>query len=134
MTKDNRKLPPMKALAISCVCGLLAGVVLTAWLSVLSSWQNVKGLGITKANFDLIVEGMTREDVEKIFGCPPGDYSNGQAMIGGNIKQAPPDWIGYGGTIWVQFSEDGKVIQKQYRETYIFKRTWLERIKRIFGR
>jgi hypothetical protein len=98
MTKDNRKLPPKIDLAISCVCGLLAGLVLTVFLAGLSSPQKVTGLGITKANFDLIEYGMTQEDVEKIFGCPPGyyaTYTNGVG-IGLTNNSPPPTGLGMG--------------------------------------
>jgi hypothetical protein len=119
-------------MAITCVCGLLAGVVLTFFLSVLSSPQDVTGSGITKDNFDLIVVGMTREDVRKIFGCPPGNYTNEVPQIAGGAHLLSPGvrfWIGYGGTVCIGFSADDKVIWKEYGKTYL-NPTWFERLKK----
>lgn len=93
---------------------------------------------ITKANFDLIVEGMTQEDVEEIFGCPPGDYTNGQATsmrCGIGVRGIRKEiWTGLEGDIEVDFSRaDGKVVHKYFAETIIFpKPTWLDRIKALF--
>jgi len=136
MTKGNPKLPSKKALTISCVCGLLVGVVLTGWLSALSSPQKASGLGITKANFDLIEVGMTQEDVEKIFGCSPGcytTYANGVGIVTTSLSDLP-NWTGDGGVIWVRFNEDNIVISKRYMEAKPLAPTWTERMKLHFKR
>src|SRR5713101_6739091 len=108
----------MKLLRRICFCGPLVVVLLAGFLAALSLRSAAKSSGITKANFDLIVEGMTQEDVEEIFGCPPGDYTNGQAIsfrcgmgVAGIRKEI---WTGYGGDIEVEFStDDGKVVDKR---------------------
>jgi hypothetical protein len=90
---------------------------------------------ITKTNFDKIAAGMTQEDVEEIFGCPPGDYTNGQAVnvrcgIGvRGIRQSC--WIGYEGDIDVEFSrKDGKVVGKHFMETWLLEKpALLDRMK-----
>ena len=68
----------MKVLGPICYFGLPAFTVLVG-LATLSLRPAAKGSGITKANFDLIVKGMTQEYVEEIFGCPTGDYTNGES-------------------------------------------------------
>jgi hypothetical protein len=127
----------MKSLRTLCVCGPFAVVVLAAFLAALYPRPAAKGSGITKANFNLIVEGMTQEDVEEIFGCPPGDYTNGDGLsfrCCGSSGIRREDWTGYEGDIDIEFSrEDGKVVYKSFRNTAIWpKPTWLDRIKGLF--
>jgi len=130
----------MKSLRRICFCGPLAVVLLAGFLAAYPR-PAAKGSGITKANFDRIVEGMTQQDVEGIFGCPPGNYTNGQAFSGISMKYRMKYegirrefWTGYGGDIEVAFSkEDGKVVAKHCMETeIILKPTWLDRIKGLF--
>jgi hypothetical protein len=123
-----------KLLQRICLCGPLAIVLLAGFLSV---WRPAaKGSGINKANFDLIEEGMTQKEVEHIFGCPPGDYTNGEALCFRPLFSSDAIreeiWTGYDGDIDVEFSmKDGKVINKHYGETSIYRSTWLDRIKRF---
>jgi hypothetical protein len=127
----------MKLLRRICFCVPLAVILLAGFLAALYP-RPASGSGITKANFDLIVEGMTQVDVEEIFGCPPGDYTNGQAFsfrCGVGVVGIRKDiWTGYGGDIEVNFrKEDGKVVDKFFMETALWpKPTWLDRIKRLF--
>jgi hypothetical protein len=128
----------MKSLRRICFCAPLAVVLLAGVLAALYSRPAAKGSGITKANFDRIVEGMSQEDVEEIFGCPPGDYTNGQALSFrcgiGIIGIRKKVWTGYGGDIEVNFrKEDGKVVDKFFMETALWpKPTWIDRIKGLF--
>jgi hypothetical protein len=117
-----------------CFCGPLAVVLVAGFLAASYPRPAAKGSGITRANFDRIVEGMTQQDVEEIFGCPPGDYTNGESIsfrwhIRSYIRKKT--WTGYEGDIDVQFSrEDGKVVDKFFMETALWpKPTWLDRIK-----
>jgi hypothetical protein len=89
-------------------------------------------------NLDLIVNGMTQADVEEIFGCPPGDYTNGEALSWrcgiGSPTFRKKIWTGYGGDIEVNFrKDDGKAVDKFYMETRLWRRpTWIDRIKGLF--
>ena len=127
----------MKLLRRLCFCGPLAVVLLAGLLAALYPRPDAKGSGITKVNFDRIVKGMPQEDVEEIFGCPPGDYTNGESIsFRGHIRSyiRKETWTGYDGDIDVQFSrEDGKVVDKFFLETRLWpKPTWLDRIKGLF--
>src|SRR6266568_1233520 len=98
----------MKLLRRICFCGPLAVVLLAGFLAASYPRPAPKGSGITKANFDLIVKGMTQEEVEEIFACPPGDYTNGQAFSARCGMESPSfrkeSWTGYGGDIDIEFS------------------------------
>ena len=128
----------MKFLRRISFCGPLAVVLAACFLAAFSPRPAAKGSGITKANFDLIVKGMTQEEVEEIFACPPGDYTNGQAFSARCGMESPSFrkeiWTGYGGDIDIEFSRsDGKVVDKFFKETSLWRKpTWLDRIKRLF--
>ncbi len=128
----------MKSLRSSCLYGLLTVVLLVGFLAALSPRTQRKGSKITKANFDLIAKGMPQEEVEEIFACPPGDYTNGEAASWRcgipSLRVRKEIWIGYGGDIEVEFSrEDDKVVDKCFVETLIFpKPTLLDRIRGFF--
>jgi hypothetical protein len=128
----------MKSLRRICFCGPLAVVLVAGFLAASYPRPAVKGSGITKANFDLIAEGMTQRDVEEIFGCPPGDYTKGQAFSFrcgvGVVGIRKEIWTGYGGDTEVEFSRsDGKVVDKFFMETALWpKPTWFDRINGLF--
>jgi hypothetical protein len=64
---------------------------------------------------------MSQEEVEEIFGCPPGDYTNGQALSVRVLGIRRQIWTGYGGDINVEFSrEDGKVVDKSFMKTALW--------------
>src|SRR5262245_22947693 len=92
------------------------------------------GTGITEANFDRIEEGMTQEDVERIVGCPPGDYTEGRAInfrCGlGVVGIRCEAWVGYKGTILLDFREgDGRLERKVFTQTFIRpQESWFDRI------
>jgi hypothetical protein len=70
--------------------------------------------GVTYENYKKITAGMTREQVEKLLGGPPGDYSICGPVVlicGGNEWWLPQDprWIGDEGEIIVRFTDDGRV-------------------------
>jgi hypothetical protein len=125
----------MNASRRNLLSAALAVLLLAGFLAPLRARPAALSSGITKANFDLIVEGMTQQDVEEIFGCPPGDYTNGEARslrYGiAIISIRKETWTGYGGDIEVEFREDdGKVVDKFYMETKLWRKTtWLDRIK-----
>lgn len=117
-------------------CALVAVVFLAALFPALTP-RRADGSGITKANYDRIVKGMTQDDVEEILDCPPGDYTNGEAI---SDKCGMPiigtrqfSWTGYAGDVDVRFSnKDGKVVNKNFMKTFLIpKPTWLERIKNL---
>ena len=127
----------MNASRRNLLSAALAVLLLAGFLAVLRARPAGLSSGINKANFDLIEEGMTQKDVEEIFGCPPGDYTNGQAVpwrCGLVVGMRQEFWIGYEGDIDVEFrKKDGTVVDKHFIETWIRpKPTWLDRIRGFF--
>ena len=70
---------------------------------------------ITFENIRLIKKGMTREDVEAVFGVPSGDYSCGaQFCYVFSTREIEPEtqvewWLGEESGVEVLFDERGKV-------------------------
>src|SRR5437870_5772023 len=88
------------------------------------SWRPVwPGPRITRERFELIQLGMTEDQVARILGGPPGDYSNdawsgeGYIRLGMpmSILQKPEDrkeWLGDDLNVYVDFDERRKVLGK----------------------
>ena len=60
------------------LCGLLLGSVVLA-LGVGVLWI-VDARRVTRARFEKVKKGMSREEVIRIVGGPPADYSSGRAL------------------------------------------------------
>jgi hypothetical protein len=110
------------------LCGLLlASAVLACfggWLWIARKPQ------VTRARFEQVKEGMTREEVIRTVGGPPGNYSrdtNYQTPFG------PPQdwWIGDDAWLIVDFDDAETAIQVWVRE--IEPPTFTERIRRSLG-
>ena len=83
------------------MCGLFAGVVLLLCGAV---WLMLPRYGITVANAERISPGMTQEDVEAIFGVPPGEYGRFQ-----HPRAKHPAWKTWtGDTVAAQVKFDGE--------------------------
>jgi hypothetical protein len=103
---------------------LLVFLLLVGYVQALSARHATRGSGITKANFDLIVQGMTQEDVEHILG------ERGKGWISSGKMQGKA-WITEEALIEVFFSRaNGMVVTKHFSplpKRSIFQRiiTWL---------
>ena len=88
--------------------------------------------GITRANYEKIAEGMTREEVEEILGAPPGNYVNGPGRGDLHWIEEPSgslfpvdrlatssNWASIEGSIWVGFDRNGKVVGKMFGEEFV---------------
>src|SRR5262249_15977230 len=51
--------------------------------------------------------GMSRKDVLRIVGVPPGDYSNGRCDTLGHGRQWPDHWLCEDGELFVRFDDAG---------------------------
>src|SRR5262245_30954410 len=67
--------------------------------------------------YQTIKPGMSRAEVEKLMGGPPGDYTRGRysaGVIRRNFPNFPPTgwqmWTGSNGCFMIQFDEDGNVL------------------------
>lgn len=64
-------------------------------------------------DYQRITRGMTKKEVERLLGGPPGDYSTGSIVTisSGNCWWTDQDakWIGDKGVVIVRFKDDGTV-------------------------
>jgi hypothetical protein len=75
---------------------------------------------VTKENFDRIKEGMSRAEVEAIFGGPAGDFRttgrerNTRPIIDPDGTE-PEEWVSDTISTWIEFSPGpgGKVVRKE---------------------
>jgi hypothetical protein len=105
----------------------LAVVVLAMWLTrVPRGLTHPRAAGITRANFDRIVEGSSAEEVNQVLGVPPGDYRRppGFLLVGhGHIPWTERArggklevWYIAGSHIEVLFDRDGRVVGKHWHD------------------
>ena len=98
---------------------------------------------ITTANFGRIRAGMTREEVEAVFGVPPGnychtDFSDVIDPVNRLADALYPElrsetwWSDEGGAI-VTFGADGTVVGMQLVQTRFSKPSLLERFRAWLG-
>lgn len=101
----------------------LAALVAMLGLAFLSLRPQAPGAGITKANYERITVGMTLQEVEAVLGCPPGDYTDGQAL-NPHLRDSAPcgQWLGFGGEVGVDFDPAGRVERKWYAPAVIWTR------------
>jgi hypothetical protein len=58
-----------------------------------------RAAGITRANFDRIVEGSSADEVNRLFGVPPGDYRSKPGFL----------IVGHGHIPWTEQARGGKL-------------------------
>jgi hypothetical protein len=89
---------------------VIAGVWL-AW----QMWLDPSANPINRENFLLIHRGMTRAEVEEIFGGPPGDHTDRSGLpTAGAPTQGQSGkaiWFGDSYFILVRFNKKGRVLQ-----------------------
>ena len=103
--------------------GTMAGLVGVALVGVS---MLPSGPGVTKANFDLIKDGMTSEEVEAVFGRPP---NHRQVFPGEQILPTRSyDWWGRGDDALAEIVfDDDRVIGKIWQPS---PESLLDRIRR----
>ena len=92
----------MKARWAVLVAVLLLAVVVVAAVWLGRSRQGLtdpRATGINANNFDRVQEGMSAEDVNRIFGVPSGDYRD------------PPGFklVGHGHVPWIEAARGGRL-------------------------
>ena len=87
--------------AIFATLGAIAlAVLLAVWLTrAPQGLTDPLAAGINKANFDRVFEGSSAEEVNQVFGVPPGDY------------RRPPGFliVGHGHIPWTERARGGKL-------------------------
>jgi hypothetical protein len=111
------------------LCALLvASAVLACGIGVL--WFiTASKVTVSRARFNQVKEGMSREEVIRTVGGPPGDYSSSGYMPSNDGLE---QWSCDDGLLLVHFGDDGTAT-----ELWVFKMrqppTFTERIRRWLG-
>jgi hypothetical protein len=95
---------------------------------------------INVVSFQQIRKGMTRQEVEKLLGAPPGDYTSGRSS--GSLLALPTapgeksryHWASDEGLITVAFDKDDRVVGEQYLPLSVTPETLGGRIRRFLRR
>ena len=75
-------------------------VLLAVWLTrARQGLTDPRAAGITKANFDRILEGSSADEVNRLFGVPPGDYRSKPGFL----------LVGHGHIPWTEQARGGKL-------------------------
>jgi hypothetical protein len=87
--------------AIYTTLGTVAlAVLLALWLTRPSQGlSDSRAAGITRANFDQILEGSSAEEVNRLFGVPPGDYRRKPGFL----------LVGHGHIPWTEQARGAKL-------------------------
>jgi hypothetical protein len=103
---------------------IVLGACAASALVVAASWYLlVPGRRFTPEQADRVQVGMTKEEITKVLGCPPGDYSNGTGyyahIFGGYrvedlLRNCPDSWCGEDGAIEFVFNSDGTLRSFDY--------------------
>lgn len=118
----------------------------------LALWLFFPQSRVTRAGFEALRVGMTMKDVERVLGGPPGDYRTGDVDLDlsrvqpefDNVMFAPEVllgerhfehewWQGDGGTVWVCFDEEGRVVTKEFTPGELVASTPHARFRRWLG-
>jgi outer membrane protein assembly factor BamE (lipoprotein component of BamABCDE complex) len=111
------------------LCGL---ALASAVLACFAGWL-VRGQRVSLARLGQVKIGMSREEVIRTIGVPPGDYSNGQRKGAGGSPcledRAYQSWLYNNAELVVYFDDAGKV-----DHCFVLpKPTLTERIRRWLG-
>ena len=117
------------------LCGLLLGSAVLAyfggWLWIASKPQ------VTRARFEQVKEGMSREEVIRTVGGPPGDYREGRRPITPDLDRffgvEDAYWVCDEGILLVQFDNGDTATRVAVGDNTIEPPTLTERIRRWLG-
>jgi hypothetical protein len=118
---------------------LLVGLLLASGVVACFGGRLVIASGprVTAARFDLIQKGMSREEVERALGGPPGDYSTGPCLslaCHANSFCQTWTWLCDDGHLFVDFNESATARQVvAYGVIRQPRPTILERLQKWFS-
>jgi hypothetical protein len=112
---------------------LLLGLLLaSALLACFAGWLWVtSGARSMRARFEQVKEGMSREEVIRTVGVPPGDYSSSGGWT--HLEHGSEQWSCDDGLLLVQFNDDGSATEVRVFKTRAPSPTLTERIRRWLG-
>jgi hypothetical protein len=104
---------------IKVIFWLLALIITIS--GVCSAWNLLSTKGVSQANYQKIRKGMSRDEVQKLLGGPPGNYTIFRNVKAPGIYASGTwyfytdtvHWIGDSGVIEVTF-QDGKVMVSRF--------------------
>ena len=97
---------------------------------------------ITPENIDQIYVGMTRKEVEALFGVPPGTYARGKASLVIFHHNEPveewmlgpvDEWVGEEAAVMVYFNESGLVSHHRRTAVATVEEAFHEKLRRWLG-
>jgi hypothetical protein len=115
------------------VAGLGCLLGLAGWLDFTGRRQQVV---FHESDCKRIRIRMTREEVEKELGSPPGDYTTDLYMASDFPLMMTWDsdgWVSDEGEIRVWFDANDGVEQFEFRPVLVWKRSWLQRLRSCVG-
>jgi hypothetical protein len=94
----------------------VAVIIALIIMSLICYWMMNPADPITSSNFKRIKIGMCGEQVERLLGVPPGDYSRRPLMniMPGVQPLGTKQWSGDEGTMFIQFDANAVVIDKSF--------------------
>jgi hypothetical protein len=114
------------------LCGLLLA---SALLTCFAGWLWIASLPrVTRARFEQVKKGMSREEVIRTVGGPPDDYSTGDVVWLSGPAVGYQRWICDDGELLVYF--DGAETAEElviFDVVYAGPRTFTERMRRWLG-
>jgi hypothetical protein len=115
------------------VLAIIAVGILCLWLIAILRAE--LRCSVTKANFDLIHEGMTRDQVESILGPDRGEPAVGTIIIPIDAGLKVDCWRGDDGAAYVAFDDNLRVVKKGWSEAFErpFHKEIYRRLKRALG-
>jgi hypothetical protein len=115
---------------------LLCGLLLVSTVLVCGAgwlWI-VNGRKMTLARFQQVKEGMSREEVIRTVGGPPGDYSKGTVLQIGSGLSDYQSWACDDGDLFVRFDDADRATEVVIIDPfYLQSPTLTERIRRWLG-
>jgi hypothetical protein len=115
---------------------LLFGLLLaSAMLACFAGWLLI-GRRVSQARFEQVKIGMSREEVIRTVGGPPGDHSNGECVslcgLGTFRDKGYESWRGDDGELFVRFDDAGTATNVVIQDVF-GPPTLTERIRRWLG-
>jgi hypothetical protein len=115
------------------LCGLL---LLSAVLACFGGWTwMASGPRMTRARFEQVQVGMSREKVIRTVGGPPGTYSERESLYThfDFVFTCDACWVGDDARLLVFFDEAGTVTNTLIVDHFVPPQTLTERIRRWLG-
>ncbi len=105
---------PRKRIVYLGMMSVIAAII--SWALALSFMREPRKITFAQELADQISIGMTRDEVEAILGCPPGDYTTGPCDTPplGSRGFIRDKWLSDTGIIVVLFNDDGRVVLVEF--------------------